>query len=288
MGLFGGNYTKEGPGVSKNELEKNRFFLFFDILGRKIGKLITLNIIYLITLIPLIAGILFSVRINPQILSNINQESISGLPLFVFTGDIVGMILIVISVFLLGPATCGFTYVVRNMQRQEHTWVFSDFREHFAKNFKQGVVMSIIDILGVFLLYTSFCFYSFSMPEGQLAPTVAKYLIISFSIVFLMMHYYVYTMIVTFDMKIKDILKNAVIFAIAKLPLNIFITIILALVIGLSIWYIVIGGICALILTVAVMGLFIVFCTYPTIERAMMPSKEDIDDETERDFQDAQ
>lgn len=288
MGLFGGNFTKEGPGVSKNELEKNRFFLFFDILGRKIGKLITLNLIYLITLIPFIAGILFSVRINPLMLININHESISSLPLFVFTCDIVGIILIIISIFVLGPATCGLTYVVRNMQRQEHTWVFSDFREHFAKNFKQGIIMSVIDILGVFLLYTAFCFYTYTMPQGQLIATISKYIIISFSIVFLMMHYYIYTMIVTFDMKMKDILKNAVIFAIAKLPLNIFITIVLALIIGLSIWYLAIGGLCAIFITLSFMGLFIVYCTYPTIERAMMPSKEEIDEEKERDFQDAQ
>ncbi len=293
MGLFGGNYSKVGPGVSKNAPEKTRFFLFFELLGRKFTKLIPLNIIYVITLLPLIFGIMLSVTINPEILSSgdINIENLGSLPFFVFTGDIIGLLFLLASVFVTGPATCGFTYVLRNMQRQEHTWIFSDFREHFAKNYKQGVIMGVIDIVVAFLLYVAYCFYAYTMPvlmSNNIAIALfGKYFIIVISVLFVMMHYYIYTMIVTFDMKLKDILKNAVIFSLGKLPLNIFISILLVAAALVSVLYMLIGILCAAIFSVALLGFIVVFSVYPTIERSMISSQlTENDFEGEKDFED--
>ncbi len=292
MGLFGGNFSKEGPGISKNAPEKNRFFLFFELLGRKFTKLIPLNIIYLITLLPLVLGIILSVTFNPQILSdgNVYMENLGKLPIFIFTGDIIGLILIIVSMFITGPATCGFTYVLRNMQRQEHTWILSDFREQFAKNYKQGVIMSIIDVFAAFVLYVAYCFYAYSMPvmiNGSIAiATLGQYFIIVIAVLFIVMHYYIYTMIVTFDMKLKDIFKNAVIFSLAKLPLNIFISIILIAAALVSIWYFLIGALCAVIISLALLGFIIVYSVYPTIERSMISSQlPNSGDEEEKDFE---
>jgi len=292
MGLFGGNFSKEGPGISKNAPEKNRFFLFFELLGRKFTKLIPLNIIYFVTLLPLILGIILSVTFNPQILSdgNVYMENLSKLPIFIFTGDIIGLILIIVSIFITGPATCGFTYVLRNMQRQEHTWILSDFREQFAKNYKQGVIMSIIDVFAAIVLYVAYCFYAYSMPammSGSIAiAALGQYFIIVISVLFIVMHYYIYTMIVTFDMKLKDIFKNAVIFSLAKLPLNIFISIILIAAVLVSIWYFLIGILCAVIISLALLGFIIVYSVYPTIERSMISSQIQNNDDEEKDFED--
>ncbi|MEE1279767.1 MAG: YesL family protein [Oscillospiraceae bacterium] len=56
MGKFSGMFdpTREGPGVSKNQREKRRFFLFFEIYFRKLSKIILLNIIYVLMCIPII------------------------------------------------------------------------------------------------------------------------------------------------------------------------------------------------------------------------------------------
>lgn len=293
MGIFGGNYSKVGPGVSKDAPEKNRFFLLFELLGRKFFKLIQLNMIYFITLLPLVFGVILSVRINPEIMSGneVYIENLTGLPLFVFTGDIIGLIFIIISVFITGPATCGFTYVLRNMQRQEHAWIFSDFREHFAKNFKQGIAMSIIDIVMTVLLYVAFCFYAYSMPvmmpNSTIIAGIAKYFILILSFIFIVMHYYIYVMIVTFKMKLKDIMKNAAIFSMAKLPLNLLLTIILIAAIFASVWYFAIGIILAFVISISLLGFIVVFSIYPTIDKSMIASQQqDEADETERDFED--
>jgi len=294
MGLFGNNWSTPGPGVSKNEPEKKRFFLFLDLLGRKFSKLIFLNLIYFITILPLAFGIIFSVGFHPQIVSDgsLIYENLGKYPLFVFTGDIIGLILIFISLFITGPATCGFTYVLRNMQRQEHTWVWSDFIEHFTKNFKQGIIIGILDIVISILLYFAFHFYAYALPvinpQSALISSIGKYAVVFIAFIFLSMHYYLYVMTVTFDLKIKDIIKNAAIFAFAKLPLNLFLTILIFVIVAISILYIGPGVICAIVFTLSFIGFMVVFSTYPTIEKYMIISQKSNDEniDFESDFQD--
>lgn len=293
MGLFSGNYSKAGPEVSKDALEKNRFFLFFELLGRKFSKMIPLNMMYFVTLLPLALGVFLSLRTNPAVMENgaLNAETWGKVPLIVFSGDIVGLVALAVSLFVTGPATCGFTYVLRNMQRQEHAWVFSDFREHFAKNFKQGVAMSVIDLTAAFLLYVAFCFYAYTMPvtmPGSSAlASVAKYFIIVLSAVFAIMHFYIYTMIVTFDMKLKDIFKNALIFTFAKLPINILLSAIIVCAVFASLWYTAIGVICAFVFTLSLLAFLVIFCIYPSIDKTMIKSQlPQENEETEKDFED--
>ena len=49
-----GDFTKEGPGVNKNGAKKKRFFAFWEIFWRKKGKLILINVLYLVCCLPLV------------------------------------------------------------------------------------------------------------------------------------------------------------------------------------------------------------------------------------------
>ncbi len=285
MGFFN-NYSKAGPGVSKDAPEKNRFFLFFELFFRKFFKLLKLNLMYFVSLIPLILGIYLWVDINPEILKDITN--INKMPLFIFSGDIIGLICIIISVFITGPSTAGFTYVIRNFQRQEHAWVFNDYIEHFKKNYKQGVAMSALDIVGFFMLYVALVFYLYTPPEALagISPFLAAFIVLVI-ITFIFMHYYIYTMMVTFDLKLKEILKNALIFAYAKLPLNIFITLILGALILLGIWFTGIGILAYILIGLSLYGYIITYTVYPSIDKAMIkPVEGENKDEFVSDFED--
>ncbi len=284
MGLFG-NLSKPGPGVSKDGPEKNRFFMFFELIFRKFFKLIQLNLLYIVTLIPLLSGIYLSVEINPEILNDITN--ISKMPTFIFTGEILGIILIVISVFVTGPATAGFTYVIRNFQREEHAWVFSDFFERFKKNYKQGVLVSIIDVIGYFLIYVAFSFYMFDAnPEVlKLAPFFAAVVIVV-GFLFLFSHYYIYTMMVTFDLKLKDLIRNSFLFGYAKLPLNIVLTVLLGALILLSIRYMTIGLIAYIVIGLSLYGYIITYMVYPSIDKFMIKPVTKNEEEIQSDFSD--
>ena len=49
-----GNYEKPGKGVGKKEREKKRFFQFFDLFFRKLGRLVQLNLLYILFCIPIV------------------------------------------------------------------------------------------------------------------------------------------------------------------------------------------------------------------------------------------
>ena len=52
FGLF--DLAKAGPGVSKNEPKKKRFFLFWELYFRKFFKLILAGLLYLVVSIPIV------------------------------------------------------------------------------------------------------------------------------------------------------------------------------------------------------------------------------------------
>lgn len=68
-GLFGMfDSSKPGPGVSKNEPKKKRFFQFWELFGRKFTKLILANLLYVLVSLPIVthglaqAGLTFATR----------------------------------------------------------------------------------------------------------------------------------------------------------------------------------------------------------------------------------
>lgn len=275
MGIFN-RYLKEGKGVSKDEPEEYRFFLFFKLFFRKFSKLIILNLIYFLTLLPLIIGIYLSVNVNPDIVKT--PQLIFSRPLFVYTGDIIGLVLMILSVFVSAPATAGFVFVIRNFQRQEHAWIFSDFKDQFVKNYKQSVLVGVMDLIVYNLAYVAFVFYAFGgygtafQQIKSVAPFLAAVITV-ITLVYTWMHHYMYLMMVTFKLKFKDLLKNSMIFSLAKSPTNIFLTIIIAIIVFINI----ILPILSIIISFSLVGYIIIFTVYPSVDKLMIQpySKKD-------------
>ena len=58
------------------------------------------------------------------------------------------IITVLVSIFFgSGPASCGYAYVLRNMAREEHTWVFSDFFQKFKEGFWRGLLYFVVDVI---------------------------------------------------------------------------------------------------------------------------------------------
>lgn len=56
-------------------------------------------------------------------------------------------------VFGIGLIIVGFMYIVRNFVREEYVWVISDFFEYIKKNFKEGIISFIIDLLVLWIFF---------------------------------------------------------------------------------------------------------------------------------------
>ena len=298
-GFFGiGDFTKEGKGVDKNAPKKRGLFAFFELFFRKFWKLVKLNLLYLIVNIPtfvimfFVAGIVSSVFVNsisPLVaqasgatLENAltNAEYMKNIALI----DMISRIYVTLLFTVLwgmGPVTAGFTYVLRNYSREEHAWLFSDFFQHLKNNFKQASIVFIIDVVVFILFVFAFNFYG----TQANALYVFKYVIICLAFVYTLAHFYLYPLMVTFDLTLKDLYRNSFLFALAKLPRNVL-TLVLVLFVhaGIPFMSVYSGGgfavylmvfvLLELLLLISTTGFIVNFNVYPVMKEYML-SKAD-------------
>ena len=93
-GLFSNRYTKTGPGVSKDAPQKNRFFHYFELLGRKFGDICKLNVVFLLSVMPLLllSVVLFVLlwQTSYSILDNLLMSILIILSPWMFAGPSIG------------------------------------------------------------------------------------------------------------------------------------------------------------------------------------------------------
>lgn len=222
---------KNGRGISKEEAAQRNYF---DILGRHLGHICGISILYALANILFFGAsiILFIAYFSGDNLVTIVTAFLSGkqviLPIAPF-----------LPLMLTGPFTAGFTYVIRNYAKQEHAFLISDFFEHSKKNWKQGLLTSVLSYFVLYLylqaviVYNSL-FISAGLPLGLLYTLLAVA-----AVLLIIMSFYIYPLMVTFRMKYKVILKNAWTFTILKLPQNFLIFALLAAIHGVLIYLIV-------------------------------------------------
>lgn len=226
FGLF--DYSKPGPGISKNAPQKKRFFVFFEIFFRKFSQLVVLNLLYAVSCLPVIT---------------------------------------------IGPATAGFTYILRNFSREEHAFLWMDYRDTIKKNWKQSLAVSFINAFLAVTLYVSIDFW-----HQQYLHSV--YMIVPFAfcvsaaLIFVFMQYYLYVMIVTFHLSLKQLYKNAFLFSFLGILPNLLLSVLLG-VIGFGLYLLVlvipfVGILVVLLIALSFFGLLINFCVWPVIKKYMV------------------
>ncbi len=214
--MFG---TENRRGVSKEDAAQRNYF---DILGRHFWHICGVSFWFALSnLLFFGASIyLFSSYFGGDNLVTIVTAFLSGKSFIV-------PIVPFLPLMLTGPFTAGFTYVIRNYAKQEHTFIVSDFFEHAKKNWKFGLLTSVLSYLVMYLLLQALVFYngffiSSGLPLGVLYTVFAVV-----SILLIIMSFYVYPILVTFKMKYRTVLKNAWTFAVLKLPQNLIIFVLL-------------------------------------------------------------
>jgi uncharacterized membrane protein YesL len=208
----------------------------------------------------------------------------------IFIRFLFSSIFICLSLITVGPAQAGFTYLLRNYAREEHAFIWGDFKDAAINNFKQSIIISAIDLFITFLILISIRFYILMSGTSVLmvAGTSLMFLILA---IFMMMHLYIYPMLVTFDLSIKQIYKNAFIFAIIKLFPNLGIILLCIILILLTFGAIIpfspiIGLILYVFITVSLIGLITNFYVYPKLQKFMMKEEEAVEEDDDEDDED--
>jgi len=176
-------------------------------------------------------------------------------------------ILFCLPVITIGPATAGLTYVLKRYSAGEHSWIRSDFIEHFKKNFRQGFCIGTVNLIVYILLLTNYLFLGTTAQFGFL-----KYTVLTIAAIFTMMQFFTYSIMINFNMKIIDIYKDAFILTVVRIWSNLLI---LALILALLYVYIIVcGGIYYIIILLVPMfstiGFIATFYVGPIIDKYLV------------------
>ena len=282
-GIFGFfDYTKPGPGVPKDAPPKPRIVVFFEIFSRKFWHLVKLNMLFSIFNLPAILMVLFLILASQSSMNTRFSEDLFADFVFRF---LFGAVLLCIPLITVGPAQAGFTYVLRNYAREEHAFIWEDFKEHALKNFKESMIISAIDFIVVLIIWMDISIYM-SMDKSNILISIASALLILSFVIYLMMHMYIYPMLVTFKLNIKQIYKNAFIFTIMKFLPNVGILLLCAFVIMLTFYFPILGFMLFPFITMSTLGLITNFHVYPYLKKYMMdrlPQQESAGEPEEQD-----
>lgn len=232
MSLFERMYERPGKGVPENAPEKKGFMLYLDILIHKFSKFLIINLFHTIlsfvwiVLLIMIVNVIF----NATHLIDTVTYALASLNTGVDVGElryktaIQMQTFLGISIFVLwgsGPASAAYSYLIRCFVNRIPVFVISDGFDKLKENFKQGLFAVVIDLIMLIILINAIVFYYHYYAQTQnLIFLVMACLIISIMLIYTMMHPYIYQLMVTFKLRLRDIYKNAFLLALAKFPGN--------------------------------------------------------------------
>lgn len=262
--------------------DRSRMTIFFQVLGRKFWKLISMNLIFLIFNIP---SIIISFFLSGYVINVFspfieNADEMAAV-LFVYSFPLL-MFLMVIPAITVGPAQAGLTYLLRCFSYELPTFYWSDFKDKMKENLKQGIAVSLINLVAIVLLIIDFYLYGQMTDNGSnFMLSAANGLLIVVFLLFVMMSMYIYPMMVSYELNLKNLYKNAFLFSIGRFLPNLGVLIIcFLLVIGPMAVVMFSGNAIALvivyiyylILGFSLPGLVLNFFINPAIDKYLRPA----------------
>ena len=121
---------------------------------------------------------------------------------------------------ITGPFTAGLCYVTRNWARDEHAFIWSDFRDALKENWKIPLLLSTVTGALPVLVYQGWITYG-RMASQNMFLFIPQMLVVLIGIVWALCITYMHPLTVTYDLKAKDVLRNGLLLGIARLPFSV-------------------------------------------------------------------
>lgn len=291
----------EPKEIEKEEDKTPNLKYYFKSLWRKFPRLLSVNLIMLFQIIPLLIAFYAYTALMPRItvfsdplypvLNGINTVSSSPitatllnihgvsieLPTIAFGSA--AIIIIICLLFLMitfGWQNVGATYLTRELVRGRPVFIFSDYFYAVKRNLKQGFLLGILDFLiSAILIFDFIYFYN---TYGGIEIDLMFWGICGVGIIYIFMRFYIYLMLINFELPIRKILKNALIFTALGFKRNIlsalWIVIIAVINIALILVLLPANIIVPLVLPLVYFAAFALFTTtyaaYPVIKKYMI------------------
>ncbi len=229
-------YEKDGKGVKKEApITDFNFINFFKLYFRRFSKLVWTNALFILGNFPIAflvfalsgyAGkvgaapsselfpILNGIRVAAGDLSPslIPLEGIHGLMADLYIPTAFTYVLYGLSalfLFTFGPVNAGCAYIIKNLLIGEPVFLWEDFKSTIKQNWKQALPLGILDLIVLGLSFYALYMYYFNYANYY----VMFYMTLFVIMLYTFMRFYLYTMLVTFDLSLPKLYKNAAIFS---------------------------------------------------------------------------
>ena len=249
-------YCLEGIGVKKEPEGPKNLKNFFISYFRKFGQLVTVNIYMIFGNFPVLFALLaLSGNLNVHlpapasklytVLYGVLRDT--GSPVLSALNGVYGMrgdlslpttatnvcwALSLLLIFTFGLVNVGTTYILRNMVKGEPIFMWSDFWYAIKRNWRQGLILGALDLVFMFVIAYDILFFYTNI--GSFMLNVFYWFSLFLAVIYYFMRFYMYIVMITFDLSIFKILKNAVIFAILGFKRNFMALLGMALVLFLT------------------------------------------------------
>lgn len=309
--------NRDGKGVDIIEDTTPNLKFFFKQLWRKFSKIISLNILMLFQIIPILLILYLYIFAMPKTptqyypeysalfgIQEASSTAMSSLDLGLFSFQlglpeynsyvywIIGA-LVVFLVVTYGCQKVGSIYVTRGLVRGDSVFILSDYFYAIKKNFWQGLALGLIDCAIMGVLGYNYLFFINSMNSSL--EKFMYVMTVALIILYIIFRFYTYLMLVTFNIKISKLLKNALIFTVLGIKRNLLALVGLVLVSAIAIvpmiFLIPIGlgiaivlpliyylGVCCFIYTYAAYPIIKKYMIDPVAPAAVNASNESLDE----------
>lgn len=196
-----------------------------------------------------------------------------------------------LGIFTFGVSNAGSAYIIRCFNRGEPVFLISDFFSTIKRNWRQSLIVGILDIIISFVLVFDFMFWN---SQPGFINGVFQYFALFLCVLYFIMRFYIYTILITFDLSIFKIFKDAFLLSFLGFKRNIVGLIGIGAVIYLSIFictlFLPIGVMLPIVLTIALLMFIAGYTSYPVIKKYMIDPyyPEETDDVDEDDFDDGE
>ncbi len=244
-------YGKSGKGdFTPDDLPKNRWELFWAMLRVRFPALVRMNLMVLVAFLPYLLVILVNSMnllnswsgaisyeealtngteiteemFSPEMVSIYERYTQEGVfQIGQYSRDMAqacfwSMILFLIPAILItGPIEPGIAYVCRNWARDEHAFIWSDFKDAVKENWKQGLGISAITSVMPAIMYVCYMFYS-EMSQQSVIYFVPQVLVLLIGFVWCLGLIFFYPLMVSYKMTFGQLIKNGLMLGVGRLP----------------------------------------------------------------------
>ena len=292
--------NRDGAGVDEREapvMDEPGVKNYFKLFWRKLSQIVSVNLMMLLCNFPVFFALAvltgyFSIHSSAPTYSIFAQ--ISGAMNFeqnAFTSALIGtfgaqsditvlsnvdyvlLALSVLAIFTFGPVMTGCTYLLRNMVKEDPTFLWHDFITTVKKNIKQSLVFGIIDVIVMALIAYDVLFFNLNYSK-DFVTSMMFFASLVLAVLYSLMRYYIYLMMVTFDLPLGKMFKNALLFTVLGVKRNAMAILATMAIVGIDIVlfvvYMPLGIILPFVILFSMLAYTGVYCAYPVIYKYMI------------------